>query len=346
MPKHPADSHRHDERPEPEPLTPEEKEAFLARARAQGRSLTSDEQYAIFGPPAEPPAATVQYENVKPMEPAQLTTGDLDELQSDFFPELGGALPANPLVTGVIIDFDHTLAAPCRALDSVLEEGAKAAELYMRSTGMELPPDFYTNIIEARRFAEKKSEDEREEHIADDAMSFLLQFFGYPASRMDPEVLRRAVDIFYAPEMTSWQLNPGTRTALEALHRAGYRLALLANYSCDRVFQRIVDYLDVRTYFDIVLASASVEYRKPDEAFFNLVLNRWDALPHEVVIVGDSLNHDIQGGLELGALTVLVDLDTTAQVRHDNSALAKEITPDAIIVDLTQLPALVNDWSR
>ncbi len=37
-----------------EPLTPEEKERFLARVRAQGRSLTSEEQYALFGPPPEP----------------------------------------------------------------------------------------------------------------------------------------------------------------------------------------------------------------------------------------------------------------------------------------------------
>ncbi|MCB0134042.1 MAG: hypothetical protein KDE01_08430, partial [Caldilineaceae bacterium] len=38
-------------RPGQEPLTAEEKERFLARARARGRSLTSDEMYAIFGPP-------------------------------------------------------------------------------------------------------------------------------------------------------------------------------------------------------------------------------------------------------------------------------------------------------
>ena len=54
---------------------------------------------------------------------------------------------------------------------------------------MELPDDFWRNIIEARIFAYTKSEEEQEEHIADDAMSFLLQFFGYPASQMDFDVL-------------------------------------------------------------------------------------------------------------------------------------------------------------
>ena len=108
---------------------------------------------------------------------------------------------------------------------------------------MELPADFWQPMIEARRFAQEKSEEEHEEHIADDALSFLLQFFGYPASKMEPEVLKRAVDIFYAPEMTAWQLNPGALDLLKLLHRENYKLAVIANYNCDRVFQRTIDYL-------------------------------------------------------------------------------------------------------
>ena len=176
--------------------------------------------------------------------------------------------------------------------------------------------------MEARRFAEEKSEEESEEHIANDAMSFLLQFFGYPASKMDPTVLQHAVDLFYAPEMTAWRLNPGALSTLQALHARRYNLAIVANYNCDRVFQRIIDYLDLRPYLDICLCSASVEYRKPDEKIFNIVLERWDALPYEVVIVGDSLQHDVQGGIELGALTVHKTGLTTPQVQHDNSQIA------------------------
>ena len=39
---------------------------------------------------------------------------------------------------------------------------------------MDLPPDFTPNIVEARRFAEEKSVEEKEEHLADDTLSFLL----------------------------------------------------------------------------------------------------------------------------------------------------------------------------
>ncbi len=340
-------------RPEMEPLTPEEMEAFLSRVRAEGRSLTSAEQYALFGPREEAKPAPAPVEEVAEMQAAFLDEAQIAALAANFFPELtngqGGALPMEqPLLQGIIFDFDYTLAYLPRQLDDYMEEGARAAESYMRSTGMELPDEFWAQIVEARRFAQKKSEDEREEHIADDAMSFLLQFYGYPASKLDRDVLRRAVDIFYAPEMTAWRVAPETLAVLAALRAAGYRLAIVANYNCDRVFQRTIDYLGLRPYFDVVLASASVEYRKPDETLFQIVLERWDVLPYEVVVVGDSLPHDVAGGLELGALAVQSTQyadGAPAQVEYDNQQIADAVKADAVIDDIAKLPALIQQWA-
>ncbi len=335
-------------RPGMDPLSADELEQFLARARVRGHTLTPEEQYTIFGPPQAKQARVAPQTEVREGEAAHLDRAQIMRLQENFFPELGALaeLPTPRLVQGIIFDFDHTLAQLKQPLEALMEAGAKAAEAYMRSTGMELPDDFAHNIVEARRFAQEKSEEEQEEHIADDAMSFLLQFFGYPASRMDPKVLQNAVDIFYAPEMTSWRLNPGALDALKILYAEGYKLAIIANYNCDRAFQRTIDYLGLRPYLDVCLTSASVEYRKPDEKIFNPVLERWGVLPYEVVLIGDSLLHDIKGGIELGALTVQCTIGTSAQVAFDNQQVAEQIVPDALIDDLAKLPAIINQWAK
>lgn len=335
--------------PKREPLTPDEIEQFLARVRAEGRSLTSEEQYSLFGPPRETPKPTRHQEAIQEMDAAPLDESKLRHLTANFFPELtdGGTVPPPRLVQGVIFDFDDTLAYLARPLEDLMRDGAQAAEAYMRSTGMDLlPADFWKQIIEARRFAQEKSDEEREEHIADDAMSFLLQFYGYPASRMDPDVLRRAVDIFYAPEMSAWRLHRGALDMLQLLYAANYKLAIIANYNCDRVFQRTIDYLGVRPYLDLCLTSATVEYRKPDPKIFNLVLERWAALPYEVIVVGDDLRRDIQGGIEVGALTVQTTFATSEQVHFDNQTLASTVTADATITQLTEMPALVETWAQ
>ena len=75
------------------------------------------------------------------------------------------------------------------------------------------------------------------------------------------------------------------------------------------------------------------------------MLDRWDALPYEVVVVGDSLVDDVQGGLELGALTVWVNGPTTAQVEQQNQLVADQVKPDAVVHNLEELPALVRQWS-
>ena len=279
---------------------------------------------------------------------AHFAPEDVARLNQNFFPELGAesVLSSVPLVRGVLFDFDYTLAYSTRPFDELWEEGARNAEAYMRSQNMDLPADFWRNIIEARRFAQEKSEEEQEEHIADDAMSFLLQFFGYPASKLDPVVLRNAVDIFYAPEMSAWALYPGAHETLAALRREGYRLGIVANYACDRVFQRTIDFLALRPYLDICLTSAGVEYRKPDTAFFDIVLQQWDALPYEIVVVGDSLRHDIAGAIELGALAVQAMFGSEAQTEFDNRQASATIAPDAVIASLSQLPEIIAHWAE
>jgi len=95
----------------------------------------------------------------------------------------------------------------------------------------------------------------------------------------------------------------------------------MANFNAERVFQRAVDYLGIRPWLDLCITSAAVEYRKPDPRFFEIALTRWDALPYEVVVVGDSRKEEIAGALETGCLSVLLAAqDLSAQVAHDNDA--------------------------
>lgn len=290
---------------------------------------------------AERVAATPTKEQVE----LNLTEAEVAELEQNFFPDLPGADPirAPRLVQGIIFDFDDTLAHLNRPLPELMAEGAKAAQAYMQSTGMDLHESFWEQIIDARLFADQKSAEEQEEHIANDTMSFLLQFFGYPASRMDPNVLKTAVDLFYAPEMGAWKAAPGAHAMLAALQKEGYKLALVANHPCERVFQRMVDYTGLRPYLDLVVCSAGVEWRKPVPDIFQIALDRWQALAYEVVVVGDSLAEDIAAGLELGALTVQVQNDSPqAAALAENST---PVIPDAVVTDLTQLPGLIQAWA-
>ena len=106
----------------------------------------------------------------------------------------------------------------------------------------------------------------------------------------------------------------------------------------------MVDYLGLRPYFDLVVCSAGVEWRKPVPDILQLAATRWDAMPYELAVVGDSLAHDILGGLELGALTVQTRL-VPGLISEQDALLADQIAPDAVIDSLDQLPALIHEWA-
>lgn len=317
-----------------EALSLEELDEFMKRAKARAANFTPAQAATVSTPVV---AETSTAETYAPIAPERLAS-----LLQNFYPELPGqSLRPRRLVQGIVFDFDNTLARLKQPIGTLMENGARQAEAYMRSTGMEFPENFWKNIVEARIFAQTKSDDEQEEHVADDALSFLLQFFNYPASRMDADVLRRAVDIFYAPEMTAWELMPGALDLLGWLRDEGYKVAIIANYACDRVFQRSVDYLALRPFLDVCLCSGAVEWRKPDGKIYESVLKRWDAEPYELVCVGDSLKHDMAGGLQLGALTVHCRMIPLVE----DQRIVKAVAPDKTIDDLAQLPALIHAWA-
>ena len=319
-----------------EPLTPQELDEFMRRARGRGAGLTQEEARARLAPADSELEGVAQNPGDEAVDSAAVA-----RLSEQFFSGEAARVRPRRLVQGLVFDFDNTLARLNRPHDELMKQGAQTAVDYMRSTGMtDLPDEIAEHLVEARIFAETKSDDEQEEHTADDTLSFLLQFVGYPASRMNEEVLRRAVDLFYAPEMTAWEPMPGAIELMQQLRGEGFPLAVIANYASDRIFQRIVDYTGLRAYLDVCLSSAAVEWRKPEKDIYSAVLERWDAEPYEIVCVGDSLKHDVAGGQEIGALTVHCRMIPLAE----DQRLVDSIRPDAVIEKLSELPALIEKW--
>lgn len=84
-------------------------------------------------------------------------------------------------------------------------------------------------------------------------------------------------------------------------------------------------------YFEHVLISEEVGFQKPDKEIFELALNLHDAKPHEVLMIGDSLNADIQGAVNAGIHSVYFNPDK----KDGNHAANFEIQ------SLQQLPEIV-----
>jgi putative hydrolase of the HAD superfamily len=78
---------------------------------------------------------------------------------------------------------------------------------------------------------------------------------------------------------------------------------------------------------------------KPHPSIYRHALDKLDVAPAEAVFVGDKLRVDVAGPQKIGMRAVLVT--SSYRVEAD-----PEITPDARIRTIAELPAAIESWDK
>jgi putative hydrolase of the HAD superfamily len=158
----------------------------------------------------------------------------------------------------------------------------------------------------------------------------LLTELGY--ADVDESILRSALDALYDVTQANWQMENDTLDTLRLLKSNHYHLGILSNAGDDKDVQELVEGFGIRSYFDFVLTSAACFYRKPHPRAFEIALAHWNIAAEESVMVGDSLQADIQGAQQLGMKTIWIT--RRAQFKNDDMQRFK---PDFSLRKLAEL---------
>lgn len=100
------------------------------------------------------------------------------------------------------------------------------------------------------------------------------------------------------------ELQPGALEILDKLRSSGMKLGLVSN--TPPTSQYILDNLDLRKRFDVIVFSCDVGFLKPDPRIFKLALEQLETPPENTVLVGDKIRTDILGGAILGMRSILL----------------------------------------
>lgn len=93
--------------------------------------------------------------------------------------------------------------------------------------------------------------------------------------------------------------------ALDALRARGKQLGILSNFSPN--LENVLRQVDIHNYFSFFVVSAIVGVEKPDPRIFDLTVRAAKRPREEIVYVGDSVFHDIEGARRAGIAGILVD---------------------------------------
>lgn len=135
---------------------------------------------------------------------------------------------------------------------------------------------------------------------------------------------------FYAAEPSArTRLYPGVKPALEALHGAGFSLALITNKPA-RFIDPILESFGLNAFFSLCLGGDSLAQKKPDPLPLNHAAKTLGVEAHACVMVGDS-RHDMAAGKAAGFTTVALPYG----YNHGEPIAASH--PDWLLDSLSQL---------
>lgn len=160
-------------------------------------------------------------------------------------------------------------------------------------------------------------------------------------THMENGAIATALDIFYRHTGNYWKLDPETLPTLEYLKIHGYRLGLISNASYSRDVYMQLEKHQLIPYFEQILASADVGYRKPHPLIFRKALSFFNVEPAESVMIGDTLNADIIGSRRVGMKNIWIARWASPPTNHYRD---DAIIPDRTIQQLSQIPAVLTGW--
>lgn len=145
-----------------------------------------------------------------------------------------------------------------------------------------------------------------------------------------PDAFFRRVDAVFR-ERSAWWVYPDVLPALDALVAAGFRLAVISNWSWSA--PELIHDLALARHFEAMIISARVGYQKPHRGIFEHALATMHVAPEGAVHVGDSVSADVVGARALGITPVLIARPDRAPGVHG----AGERGDVPVIADLLEL---------
>jgi HAD superfamily hydrolase (TIGR01662 family) len=126
------------------------------------------------------------------------------------------------------------------------------------------------------------------------------------------------------PDENVWTDYPDAKPILEDLARRDMDVGLISNAT--DLARRVLRRLDMERYFDPIVISSEIGYRKPEREIFDKALGEAGVAPSRALYIGDKLAVDVKGASRAGLNAVLIDRGS--------------IFPDAPCVRISNLSAL------
>jgi putative hydrolase of the HAD superfamily len=162
-------------------------------------------------------------------------------------------------------------------------------------------------------------------------VSETLASLGYPVALNDAD-MKAALDVFFQDYINSLELRPCAEILLQKILQT-HKLGLISNFTYGPVVHTSLKQLGISHYFESVVVSGDMGWRKPHSKIFQQALDQLGVKAGEAVFIGDCPLEDIKGALDAGLKAVFVH----SQFYGASDLASSGQKPDCAVQDLAQL---------
>ena len=131
-----------------------------------------------------------------------------------------------------------------------------------------------------------------------------LNNIGFEVTADDCRV-KAALNVFFQDFIDTLKLREGAKKLIKYAQRH-CKVALISNFTYAPVIYKSLRKVGISAFFNTVVVSEEVGWRKPSCHIFQHSLNCLKLQANEVVYVGDSPNEDIKGAKQAGLKTIFI----------------------------------------
>lgn len=233
-----------------------------------------------------------------------------------------------PEIDAIFIDLGNTLRMLTKNEQHQSEARQKIAEL----VGSKMPPGDLCQLLDERykiyrKWAFKTCIEAPEDELW---TRWLLPDY----SRH--QIAANAIELtyLYRQSMGKRVVQPDAREVLGELVRRGYKLGIISNVISSKEIPEWLEMEGFDKYFQSVVLSSVLRYRKPDPKIYWEAAKRIGVPPQRCVYVGDNPARDVVGTRQAGFAMVIILMD---RQDYELKPPGGENVPDVIIHEFKQL---------
>jgi HAD superfamily hydrolase (TIGR01549 family) len=152
---------------------------------------------------------------------------------------------------------------------------------------------------ESWKEAERLRAIDHREVAAPERFAYLFRCLALDQRACPPGLITDLIDTHRRELAKAVQFSPEHRTLLDEL-RGRYRLAVVSNFDYTPTALAILREAGIVDFFEIIVVSDAVGWRKPAPVIFHQALDRMGVAPDQAVFVGDRIDIDVAGARALG----------------------------------------------